>query len=93
MVGKFPLRVQQGAFLPVKAVDVLRQTGGGGFIGGEHDGAPSQRVGQGGDKVRLVNGGQAVEEQGAFARAQRVAREAEGGEILQRLKHGGTSGE
>ena len=79
MVGEFPFGVQQRPLLAVKAVDILHQAGGGSLLIGEDDSAPAQFPAQGGGKVGLMDGGKAIQQQGAFARAQRLTGRGESG--------------
>ena len=79
VVGELPLGVQQRPFLAVKAVDILHQAGGGSLLIGEEDSAPAQFPAQGGGEVGLMDGGKAIQQQGAFARAQRLAGGRESG--------------
>ena len=79
VVGELPLGVQQRPFLAVKAVDILHQAGGGSLLIGEEDGAPAQFPAQGGGEVGLMDGGKAIQQQGAFARAQRLTGRGESG--------------
>jgi hypothetical protein len=57
----------------------LHQAGGGSLLIGEEDGAPAQFPAQGGGEVGLMDGGKAIQQQGAFARAQRLAGGRESG--------------
>ena len=79
VVGELSLGVQQRPFLAVKAVDILHQAGGGSLLIGEDDSAPAQHPAQGGGEVGLMDGGEAIQQQGAFARAQRIAGRGESG--------------
>ena len=89
VVGEFPFREKQRFFLAEKTIEILGKAGGGGFIGGEKEGAFSQRLTKAGGKMGLMDGGKAIQQQGAFALPEGLTGGGKGGEVLEFLKHGG----